>query len=340
VRRWSIGRRVVAHPVLIFVEMARVGQAQAEPPLELDWTAPPECPTGPVVREDVLRMARVDERPLPSVRASVTVRKPNASDYILILTIGSSPPGAARTFHASTCRTVADAAAVTLALVLNPNARQERASQVSASAGPGRGPASSVRDVAPAEPRRRTRGADHASWLLRWGFAGLVGAQYGLLPELGPLFGGEVGAIFGPLSWWAGAFYGPQQETTVDARSGAGGQLALLGGAAYGCWAPWRDASRLGLCAGAEISQAYGRGIGDIDWQEGRMRWVSALSGPQLDLWLGGQFAVRLGGFLALPLARPSAVLENIAMAKQRAVVHQPARVGGRVYAGLAGHLP
>jgi hypothetical protein len=310
-KRW-----VTAFAGMAVLASADVGFAANEAAaLELSWLSPPECPTGKVIRDEAVRLASADGRPLPSVRAKVTVQR-DESDYVLTLTTGAAGPNSIQTFRAGTCRAVAQAAAVTLALLLNP------AGASHSSAGPEQAPQS--RRASAREPSRPIRAAA----------IGLVGAQFGLLPKIGPTFGAELGIYYGPASVWLGGAYGPLQRTMLEGQPNVGGELALGQAMLYGCWALTARSPRLNLCAGLDFSRVSGHGVGVTDQRVGTIYWLSALGGAAAEVAVHPNIVLRAGAFAATPFSHPAAFVADAGD------VHRPATVTANLHAGLGGVWP
>jgi hypothetical protein len=284
---------------------ARLGFAENEAGgLELSWQSPPECPAGQEIRAEALRLASVDGKLLPSVRAKVTIEREGESSYVLTLSTGAAGPGAIQTFRAGTCRAVAQAAAVTLALLLNP---------------------ADTHGVSDAS----RRAAKRPSAPMRAALVGLAGLQLGSLPKVGPTFGAELGLQDGPASVWVGGSYGPSQRAMVKGQPNqVGGELALGRGMLYGCWALRVRSPSLNLCAGLDFSRVSGRGVGVTEQRAGAVYWFSALGGGTTQIALHENIVLRLGAFAATPFSHPAAFVENAG------TVHKPATVTANLHAG------
>jgi hypothetical protein len=305
--RWAASFVCIA-----MLTFARVGFAENEPGgLELSWQSPPECPTGREIRAEALRLASADSKLLPSVQAKVTIEREGESSYVLTLTTGAAGPGAIQTFRAGSCRAVAQAAAVTLALLLNPDPAD-----------------TSVASSSEASPELR-RPARQPSAPIRAALVGLAGVQLGSLPQMGPTLGAELGLHDGPASLWLGGAYGPAQRTMIEGQPNqVGGELALGRGMLYGCWAFRVRSPSLNLCAGLDFTRISGRGVGVTDERAGAVHWFSALGGGATEVTLHENIKLRLGAFVATPFSHPAAFVENAG------TVHKPATVTANLHAG------
>lgn len=106
-----------AAPLVIMAVPARAAE-----PLSLAWTAPAGCPS----REDVLTEARrllggsIESDTAIAAHADIALAAP--SDYRLRIAIDLGPGERAREVHAPTCAELGDAAALLLALAIDPAA--------------------------------------------------------------------------------------------------------------------------------------------------------------------------------------------------------------------------
>jgi len=285
-------------------------------PLDLAWQSPPECPTGTEITEDALRLASADGRPLPRVQAKVTIERAGDSEYLLSLTTPSAASGSTQRFRAGTCRAVAQAAAITLALLLNP--------------------AGTLHSSEPAEPAPHlpTAPPPTRSLRLRAAVAGLVGVQFGMLPQIGPTLGAELGLLYGRASGWLGGAYGPQQQASVDGHPGVGGELSLARALFFGCWSIAARNPQLDLCTGLDLSRVSGHGMGVADERVGSIHWFSGLGGVLAQVAVHKNIALRFRAFAAVPLSHPSAFVEGAG------TVYQPGPVAADLNAGVAAVWP
>jgi hypothetical protein len=88
--------------------------------LDLEWTAPPECPSGEDVRAEVERIAGRATGPRRHVEARGQVERTERGAWRVTLTTRVEGGGGRRTFEAESCRAGADAAALILAIAANP----------------------------------------------------------------------------------------------------------------------------------------------------------------------------------------------------------------------------
>jgi hypothetical protein len=223
-----------------------------------------------------------------------------------------------RTLEGPSCRAVADAAALTLALMLNPEAREPSGADVPSS-GPRR-PARGRRPIRRPPPRPVT------AHIVVAGTAHL-GLHVGALPAPGPeLSLGLAGGVGRGSVWLIGSYAPPQEKLVGQDR---GGRLWMLATAAVGCWQLTLGAPSIGPCVGAAFNRIHGRGI-HIDYpRSGNVYWVSPTAGALADVPLGSWVAIRAAALGQLPLARPATYIEGIGP------VHRPPRAEARLLGGL-----
>ena len=283
--------------------------------LSLKWHAPPECKSGEQVRAEVLQMAKVEAGPHLQLSAQVEIQYDAASGYVLLLSTGDKDRGVRR-FHAPTCDAVTDAAKVTLALILNPLAEPEEESDEP----------SQKEDLRAKEPSSPVQ--------LRFSGAALVGLQIGALPQPGLIVGAEIGAVLDRFSLSLAGDYGLTQEAHLTPDGSAGARLRLFEASALGCIDLLRGRFRPSLCTGATFHHIWGEGMGISNERSGQLFWTAIKAGPRVEVALSKHFGARLSGLFDIPLARPTAYLEDLG------VVFQPPPVGALIHFAAVGYFP
>ena len=276
-------------------------------PLELRWSAPAQCPGGAAVRAEVLRLARVGPDASRHLKASGTIVEASGTWQLALTTEFQGMIGE-RELSASSCRALSDAAALTLALILNP----------------------------PTEPAERdSRDPDPPRALaVRGQVAGHAGVHAGVLKGVGPEVGGGLGLSIDSLSTWVLVSYGFPQDTYVSGSSGPGGSVWFASGTALACWNFAPAPVQLGACAGGAITRVAGRGHGVTSPRSDATSFPSATAGMTLGVALLSPFVVKISGFALVPLRRPSLFLEDLGQ------VQRPAVLGGEVRAGAELQFP
>jgi hypothetical protein len=305
------------------------------PPAEprLEWVAPPSCPDAARGGEHLVRF--LGGRAL-SAPARVELRA-GATGHVALVTVD----GATRTLHASDCETLARAAALVVAVSLDPVTAAEavlgREAQGEPLLVPAPAPAPGVagegqagppvgEDAAPAparasppptRPRRAPgapRGADMpprtgpSMTAARDGHA--LGLGGGVALALVPALTGalRLGYAYdrGALRVQADVTYATPRRVTYPAEPGVGGrfQSVALGGRA--CFAASAPRVVVPLCGGVEGGPIFGRGRGVTNPRSPVGAWVGALAGGAVVVRLVPRLALTAGADLLVALRRPA----------------------------------
>lgn len=294
--------------------------------VELSLAGPAECPKASVVHAQVQKLARLAADAPHHLEAHLLI-EPTDGDRVRLTLTASLDDGAPgdRTLIGASCAEVTDAAALTLALMLNPDAAPAD-ERVEASSPPPAPPRQL--DAPPARARRppssRAAARIHA-------FAGLTaGARVGVMPSISPEAGATLGVSVNQFSSWLGIAAAPPQ--TAHAPGGKfGGRFWALSGTWLACWAPLDDDTvQLGPCAGVGLTRLAGSGVGVLHPNDSETTWVSGTLGLSTSLALGSRVTVRALALGAVPAARPTFYLQGLG------AVHQPAAVSASLQGTVA----
>ncbi len=237
-----------------------------------------------------------------------------------------------RTLSAASCRLVASAATLVLALTLDPTLSVEppRDEPDPPPSAPLPAPAPSER--APPEPpapapAAATRAPTPVAVTI--GASGLL--DVGLLPSPAP--GGEarVAVAIGWATFVAGGALFASQSASRDGSPSKGGRFTLLAASLRGCaGAPVTPALRANACVGVEVDRIHGEGFGVTSPNAVSKVWLAPRAGAELTWRPVWRFAITAGGDAVAPLDRPTFALENVG------AVHRPSPLGFRAALGLA----
>lgn len=326
---------------------ATVHAAAHAPSHEVRWNAPAECPSDAFTDalDRLLRGSPVDA----PIRVEATVER-TADGWTIRTDFDAGPERAGqRTFQALTCRTVTQAAALAIAIAVDPGvldrwvpgagekAPVPAASQVPEPRAPearaGRSPEpppelGPIEAVAPAstagEPARRE------PWS-RWrGFVGAAGSvDGGALP--GPGFGitGAVGVLH---RGFRGEVVGAHRFTTRQAAAAdprVGGAFTQWWVGARGCGVPRLGPVELPLCAGLEGGRTVGRGTGLRTSRTSVQPWWAAAVEAGLAWPVRPWLALTARATLAVPLLRQEFTITGLG------AVHRVGPVQGRGTLGV-----
>lgn len=343
------------------------GGPSREPlPLRVDWAAEPSCPDAEALRLELVRLLHRELRFDPDAEARVEgIIRRRADAFELELSVAAGELHERRTLSAERCEELRTAAALVVAVALEPWAAGEAPRSVPEPdppeavppedpGEPGEDPsATEAGTEPPAEPAPRVPEDDELSFdleppaapssaepsprrpvrvgvLVHGGLgigqhATLAGGLGGALAALGRGWRVELTAVH----WW---------PTRVDAAQGASVRAWLTTGGVRGCWVPARGRWELPVCAGLEAGAMRARATGP---------GVTAITStaPWLGIVAGAGAAWRATRWLAL---RASA---DLTVAAWRHAFHlqrgadtlpalTPSPVGARLLAGVELRLP
>ena len=300
--------------------------AKADPPaVRIDWSAPDGCPDGVWVRGELERLLggplEGEGPPRFTARASV-VRDATGRWQLQLATTGDGMERE-RSLGGQTCEELAGAAALIVALAVDPVGAATRAGVRSE---PGHDTPNAARAGADSPARApdlavttggRDRASDGASRAapapseLRWVGRASALVDAGALPHAAPGLGlmaaGELGSARVEV---LGAYFFRQRATVAGREAGA--DVSLVAGAARLCAVPWRGPIEAGGCLGFEAGALLGEGFGVSSPDSSAAPWLA----PEAGLFAAYTLTRRLGLTVALdalvPLARKRFVLTGV----------------------------
>lgn len=265
------------------------------PGLALSWEAPPACPSQGEVEQEIERLSAGREPSLAAFRVRVVVTEAPGRWQAKLWTEAAEASGE-RGFDAATCRELADAAALIIALALFPEL-----------------PSAAVSPV--------------LELSLRASLAGELGS----LPGPGLEAGVGLRLARGSLDLLAEVATGLRSDRQEQGpRMGSGLTVSIPFSAGLrGCWSPLQDPFDLGLCAGATARLTHGQGFGISSPLSSSAWWVGPSLGVVLRLGLWPRLRVYADAMLSLAITRPVFVIEGFGE------VHRTEGALGRVGVGL-----
>jgi hypothetical protein len=264
--------------VLGFLTEARPARAQEAAGFAFSWQAPVGCPNTGEVRAEIARLLGGTIGVVPGgglqARAVVT----HAATWAVALETTSAGQAGQRSLEAGSCRELANATALIIALMIDPDA-------VAAHAPPPAPPLPASAPSPPASEPARTLDA-HVGIII-------AGTQ-GTLPSPDVGVGASVGLSGRRWRIDLRASYGLRRDQTATASfpPGGHGQFNFFSTLLAGCWNLGGPGVAWGPCAVGEFGVMSAKGIG-----------VDRALPAQVPWW-----AVGAGGFAAIPLARRWAV--------------------------------
>jgi hypothetical protein len=282
-------------------------------PLVITWSAPEGCPNADTIRAEVRRMAGAAAAATDQIEAHAAVVRDHAG-WQLTLTTRAGALSGERKLSAPDCAELGRAAALVIALMINPAADPSAAPTVVRPAAPA--PPAVAPPPAPRPERRFALGAD-----LRLGSGELPGGAAGI--------GARFAAGRGVFSAQArGDFWFPRDASST-AKPSAGGSFGAADLSLAGCATAGRD-GRLApaICLGAALIGTHASGSGVSD--PGSVTALSA--GPFLEgavrVRISARNALRAGVEALAPLSRPSFALAGVGTVFRPAALSLRASLG------------
>lgn len=260
------------------------------PALKLSWHAPSDCPSAAQLRVQVHHYLSGSTQTALRVDAQVT---PGLTGYRLEMVIASDHGAATTLLEHVDCAALAEAAALKIALALEPLGFFEEPVLECPVAPVSACPAEPELEPEPEpEPVQRQIALRLAA-----------GLDWGTLPGIGPSFEGGIALIRWPRVYLlaTGAYWTGREFWRLDDPS-VGGQLSAAGGGLQACPVLHAAGLEFPLCVGIEASRVFARGLGGQRGATTRFTRVAVSLNPQvswnphnrLGLWLGLGLAVPL----------------------------------------------
>lgn len=279
------------------------GRAAAQP-LRVAWHAPP-CAAESDFRARLERVLhKAPEQPAEDLALSVQIRDHASDGFELIVRARQRGAALERVLEPKTCADALEAAAVVVALAVDPNSHPAEA-------------ASQPREI----PRK-------TSLALRSALLG--GVALNELPHAAPLLSADTGLDIGDFSASLEAFWiaSERARLTADA-AGRGGQIGAFGGGLAGCYVPVQDAGRLSTCLTAQVGAWTSKGSGVQNPQAKLEPWLSGGARARYLIPLGYRLGVLLQADASWLASRPEFFLDGLG------TVFVPPRFGARLAAGV-----
>jgi hypothetical protein len=283
---------VVAVTLLAGGGVARA-QAAASSAFDLDWRAPVGCPSADHVRAEITRLIGPDAHPQGVTHVSGEITAQDGGAFLVTLALEQAGHTGERTLTAASCAEVSRAAALLIALAIEPGAVQENSEPPPPPPPPAPPPPPPA--PLPPPPTPAARRSQHV--VIALGPA----AEVQLLPTLGAGIQASLGLALGRLSLEAyGTQFLNQQHDAPSSNTGGTFSLRTFGARACFELAPG-DLSFAGCGALADNHlSATGYGVMQPDRKATDVGSV----------WLGARAQLALGEHAALQLeAGPSYIL-------------------------------
>jgi hypothetical protein len=308
-------------------------------PVVLEWNVPAgeRCPSADeVLRQVTSLVGSSSSRQRSSIRARADVQKLADDRFRVDLTTFSDGSEGHRAIEERSCRAMAEATAVILAWMVDPDAVDVPGDAPAAESGSTE-PGKAQQPEAADHERRESAPEDHrpasAHARLPSRAPKLVVGAYGAFDSNTlPAFAAGIGADLG-VRWTSfrvvarGALWAHQSASVVQGARAAGAELGLATLGVDACVMPWRW--DIVPCAGPELDRMQGTGFGVDKPKTDSASWVSFGLGVEGRLGLVGPLGVTVGLRLVVPTRRETFGLDGVGN------VHQVGVVAGRGAIGL-----
>jgi hypothetical protein len=271
-------------------------------PIAISWSAPAECPGIDAVKTEVRRVAGPVPPPAEPLAADVMIRRGAGTGWLLTLVTRAGTRAGERRLAGADCTELMHAAALVLALMINPEA--------SFIAEPPPPPAPPPPPPPPPEPERH----------FAIGVDVVVGS--GALPGFAGAFGVRLAAGAAALSGELRGSIWPSRSIASANDRAAGGTFDLIDGSAAGCARARHDETLSpGVCAGASLVRLHGRGYGVGYPADTTAWWTAAFAEANLRARLSPLNAVRVAAQVVVPVGRPSFELAGVGQVFEPATI-------------------
>lgn len=331
--------------------------AEAPPGLALSWTAPESCPDEAALRARVVQMTGEEAARTASLSAHATARQEGPERWSLSLELVGPSGAGRRELSAPRCEELMEAAALVVAIAVDPQAALSSAAapqeevvptpppvseaegtgedghvdeDMSESAGAEAPAAASVEEPAAAPELTPTASPGRAR-RVQVGVRAAAGVSFA---RLAPRTGAAVSLMLsvGGRGWRAelGGLYTP--PVTGGPSPEIGGVFQAGAVVLRGCPSLRRGTIEVPLCAGLQVGamEGRGRGSGLVTTTTARSPWLAVTLGAAM-AWRprAGRVGVWLQADAIAALLRPTFVTAG------GVTVHETARFGGQMLAGV-----
>ena len=292
------------------------------------WRAPEGCPAASAVEGEIdnLLGGRAVEHARDSLRVQATVE--HGAQWFVTLETESKTASGHRMIEAVTCQGLANATALIVALMIDPDAVAARS---------GKAQAAEPRPVPPAPPAPVPVPAAEApaarSVRATHGVLGVAAAgSAGVLPSPDVAVSVSAGVVRPHWRGEARAAYGLRrvQSDPLAEPSGAYGRFSFVAGTVAGCWTFVEPILEMGPCASVELGAVQGRGVGATQTISKSTPWFAVGAGGFLAIKANPWLYFPIHADVVFPVWRPRYVFSNVPTP-----IFQSLSVGLRLTAGV-----
>lgn len=306
----------IASPVAGATETHTLGRVR------LTWAAPDACPRAHDVTARMARLLSRSAEPLTELVAEANVSS-DGSAFALEMRIWQADRPAYRRLRATSCRELSDAAALLLALLVDP------ALQIEPDPAPVRRAPAALPAAAPRETGAATARTGASAWV--WGASGSAVLDWAALPGPSPGLRAAISGERSRLRLELAVVWLPLATEVARHAAGEpekGGKFRLIASGARACHAVFVS-PRLSACAVGELGALRATGFGTVHDRSRSVLWAAAGPGLLAGIPFARNAQLALGADWLFALNRPRFALDNVG------VVHRPAVAGARFAAGV-----
>jgi hypothetical protein len=327
--RWCPGKAaLVLACAFSALDPAPSVRAEPESGFVFQWLAPEGCPSLGAVETEIetLLGGPAKDRVHDELRVQASVL--HGELWLVTLETASKTTSGHRTIEAASCQGLANATALIVALMIDPDAVAARTgkktSEPPPTAKPAATPPPSTAADAPALGATRV-------------LVGIGAAlNVGVLPSPDVGIGAGIGIARPSWRMELRAAYGPHSVASdpLSAPADAYGRFRLLAGTLAGCVTVSRPAMVWGPCVDVEFGVVHGEGIGATQTNSENAAWLGVGTGGIVAFRVNSWLFVPVHADIVVPLWRPRFMFQNV-----DSPIFRAWPVGGRMTAGVEVHF-
>jgi hypothetical protein len=290
----------------------------------LSWQAPSGCPSHDELRAGIARLLGGDIR-VPQggdIKARAVVAHGQTWSLAIETELAGRP--GRRSIEAASCQELADATALIIALMIDPDAVAAHATQ--------------PRLVAPPPPAQTAPAPQQERRTIQYLVGIHAAGSQGTLPSVDAGLGGGIGLAGRLWRVELRGTYGLRRDQHAGAPPPAPplsyGQFNFAAAALAGCLNLGREGVAFGPCADAELGVVSAKGFGVSQSLPANTAWLALGAGVYAAVSLGPHLSLPLHLDVLAPLRRSEFVFKNVP-----GRVFQAPVVGGRICAGIELHF-
>jgi hypothetical protein len=335
---------------LVFVAalLAQHSARAAEPRgLSVSWSAPTGCPTLADIQTSIAKLLGPTTETSAKTEIVARARASHQDDgrWLGVVETQLGTKSGKRSLHAESCEAVANAAALIIALMVDPDAVAARQAADAKSAQP------TATDI-PKNGLDARESATPASTgnapkigttelvtqprapIARFFIGPRIAANSGTLPTMALGAGANIGVIFAHGSIETGVLEWTRSTATVaGTQPKAGGTFRLLSGYLAACPSYRSGRFDFGVCGHLGLNWVRGTGFGVNTSYQNSFTWLAGGGGLLVRLWPGQRFSVPLRVEALLPMAHPVFTLNGVPQSQGQ--VFRPSNMAGQACLGF-----